>query len=74
VAILFGREAALNAGPPRALFVPFRHGFPDDPPNQPGRLLNILGQALNLFEIADRGQHTWATYREPGRDAVSGLT
>ncbi len=55
VAIQFGREAAADARPPRALFVPFRYGFPADPANEAGRLRAIIEAALSLLESgADR--------------------
>jgi hypothetical protein len=37
-------------GPPRALFVPFKHGYPLDAPNDPQRQLAVIDAALNLFE------------------------
>jgi hypothetical protein len=53
VAIQFSREAAADARPPRALFAPFRYGFPADPANQPGRLLSMMEAALALLESAE---------------------
>lgn len=50
VAIQFSREAAADARPPRALFAPFRYGFPADPANEPGRLLAVMGAAVALLE------------------------
>jgi hypothetical protein len=50
VAIQFMREAATGARPPRALFVPFRYGFPADPANEPGRLLRMMEAALPLLQ------------------------
>jgi D-proline reductase (dithiol) PrdB len=46
------REAAEGVRPPRALFVPFPHGYPLDAPDQPSRQLAVLGRALDLFEDA----------------------
>jgi len=54
VAIRFKRKAAETL-PPRALLAQFRHGFPDDPPNDPGRLLSMMEAALSLLEDADNG-------------------
>jgi hypothetical protein len=36
--------------PPRALCVPFRHGFPLDSPNEPPKQRAVLAAALSLFE------------------------
>jgi len=36
--------------PPRALFVPFRHGYPLDSPNDPKKQHAVLAAALGLFE------------------------
>jgi len=38
--------------PPRALVVPFRHGYPLDSPNQPGKQRAVLKAALSL--LADK--------------------
>ena len=53
-AMQFMREAAVDARPPRAVYVPFRYGFPADPANEPGRLLRMMEAALSLLE-SDRG-------------------
>ena len=44
------REAAVRLRPPRALFVPFRHGYPLDAPNDPQRQHAVIEAALKLFE------------------------
>jgi hypothetical protein len=44
------REVAERVGPPRALFVPFRHGYPLDRPNDPRRQHAVLEAALHLLE------------------------
>jgi len=49
VAVLFQREAAEQAGPPRALLTRYRYGFPDDPPDDPGRLRRVISAALHLL-------------------------
>jgi hypothetical protein len=36
--------------PPRALCVPFRHGYPLDSPNDPQRQHAVLAAALGLLE------------------------
>jgi hypothetical protein len=50
VVIQLLREVAVRMGPPRALFVPFKHGYPLDAPNDPQRQLAVIDAALNLFE------------------------
>jgi hypothetical protein len=39
--------------PPRALIVPFRHGYPLDVPNDPPRQHAVLEACLRLLEAAD---------------------
>jgi hypothetical protein len=36
--------------PPRALFVPFRHGYPLDAPSDPSRQIAVLEAALAMLE------------------------
>lgn len=50
VAIQLLREAAERVRPPRALLVPFRHGYPLDRPNDPARQRFVLESALRLAE------------------------
>jgi hypothetical protein len=50
VAIQLLREVAERVRPPRALFVPFRHGYPLDRPNDPARQHAVLEAALRLLE------------------------
>jgi hypothetical protein len=54
VAIRFKRVATETL-PPRALLAQFRHGFPNDPANDPGRLLSMMESALRLLEDAETG-------------------
>jgi hypothetical protein len=44
------REVAEKVRPPRALFVPFRHGYPLDAPGDPARQHGVLEAALKLLE------------------------
>ncbi len=44
------RHVAERVRPPRALFVPFRHGFPLDSPEAPELQHAVLEAALRLFE------------------------
>ena len=50
VVIQLLREAAEHVRPPRALFVPFRHGYPLDAPHAPGRQMAVIEAALRLLE------------------------
>ena len=53
VAIQLLRNVARRVRPPRALFVPFRHGYPLDAPLDPARQHAVIEAALRLFEISD---------------------
>lgn len=50
VALQLLREVALRVQPPRALFVPFRHGYPLDAPGMPERQHAVIEAALQLLE------------------------
>lgn len=50
VAIQLLRHVAERVRPPRALLVPFRHGYPLDRPGQPDRQLAVLEAALALLD------------------------
>jgi len=39
--------------PPRALFVPFRHGYPLDSPNDPEKQRAVIAAALDLLANPD---------------------
>ncbi len=47
------REVVERVHPPRALLLPFRHGFPLDQPNNPPRQQAVLEAALQLLEDPD---------------------
>ena len=53
VAIQLLRLAAEKVKPPRALYVPFRHGYPLDSPGAPAKQRAVLGAALGLLEDQD---------------------
>ena len=53
VAIQLLRDVAQRVGPPRALFVPFRHGYPLDVPSQPARQHAVIEAALRLLELGE---------------------
>lgn len=44
------RVVAERVQPPRALFVPFSHGYPLDAPGDPERQREVLDAALSLLE------------------------
>ncbi len=50
VAIQLLREVAERVRPPRALFVPFRHGYPLGEPGNPQRQRAVLEAALSMLE------------------------
>ena len=53
VAIQLLRNVAKRVRPPRALFVPFRHGYPLDSPLDPARQHAVIEAALRVLEISD---------------------
>ena len=53
VVIQLLRLATEKVKPPRALAVPFPHGYPLDSPNEPAKQRAVLAAALSLLE--DRG-------------------
>jgi hypothetical protein len=50
VALQLLRRVAEKVRPPRALWVPFRHGYPLDTPNDPQRQSAVLEAALQVLE------------------------
>ncbi len=50
VAIQLLRRAAEKVQPPRALCVPFRHGYPLDAPGDPQRQVAVIEAALRVLE------------------------
>jgi hypothetical protein len=57
------REVARPVRPPRALFVPFRHGYPLDRPGDPTRQHAVLEAALRLLEDATLRPPVLVDYR-----------
>jgi hypothetical protein len=53
VALQLLREIAEAVRPPRALFVPFPHGYPLGQPDDPPRQRAVLEAALRLLEQPD---------------------
>jgi hypothetical protein len=52
VILLLLREVGEAVRPPRALWVPFPHGYPLDRPDDPPRQTAVLEAALRLLETA----------------------
>ena len=50
VALQLLRRVAEKVRPPRALWVPFRHGYPLDTPDDPQRQTAVLEAALQVLE------------------------
>ncbi len=50
VAVQLLRRVAEKVQPPRALWVPFRHGYPLDAPDEPQRQLAVIEAALRVLE------------------------
>jgi hypothetical protein len=50
VAIQLLRDIAVRVRPPRALLVPFRHGYPLDRPGDPTRQHAVVEAALELLQ------------------------
>ncbi len=50
VAIQLLRAVAERVRPPRALFVPFRHGYPLDAPDEAARQHAVLEAAFRMIE------------------------
>jgi hypothetical protein len=65
VAIQLLREVAEKVRPPRALFVPFRHGYPLDAPNDPARQHAVIEAALCLLEDPALRPPVLVDYRPP---------
>jgi hypothetical protein len=53
VAIQLLRYVARRVRPPRALLVPFRHGYPLDAPGDPARQHRVIEAALRMLEDPD---------------------
>ena len=68
VAIQLLRHVAERVRPPRALIVPFRHGYPLDAPGVPARQAAVIEAALRLFEVPDARPPLLADLRVESRD------
>jgi hypothetical protein len=72
VTIQLLRAVAERMRPPRALFVPFRHGYPLDAPDQPQRQLRVIEAALRMLESPVARPPVLVDF-DPRTDASSGI-
>jgi hypothetical protein len=59
------RVAAEKVGPPRALLVPFLHGYPLDSPDEPEKQHQVIEAALQMLERTDRQPPVLEEYLKP---------
>lgn len=64
VAIQLLREVAVAVRPPRALLVPFPHGYPLGEPKRPARQRAVVEAALSVLEQAAPPPPVLVEYRE----------
>jgi hypothetical protein len=69
LAIQLLRVVAERVHPPRALVVPFRHGYPLGTPNEPDGQHAVLEAALCLLEASSLTPPTLIDYEEPPKSA-----
>ena len=65
VAIQLLRNVAKRVQPPRALFVPFRHGYPLDAPLNSARQHAVIEAALRLLEDPHLRPPVLVDYEQP---------
>ena len=70
VALILLREVAEKVRPPRALSVPFRHGYPLDAPGDPARQRTVLEAALSLLERTEPQPPVLADF-DPGASVAT---
>ena len=61
----FMKDIALKVGPPRALLVPYPHGFALGRPLDAAGQIKVLKAALSLLERKDLNPPHLETYMEP---------
>jgi hypothetical protein len=67
VVIQLLREVPERVRPPRALFVPFKHGYPLDRPGNPARQRAVIEAALRLLEDITLAPPILVDYRLPAK-------
>ncbi len=65
VVIQLLREVAEKVRPPRALFVPFKHGYPLGKPNDAGKQTTVLDAALRMLEDSGLSAPALVDFAEP---------
>ena len=65
VALQLLRVVAERVRPPRALFIPFRHGYPLGAPHDPARQHAVLEAALRMLEDPALTPPLLVDYAEP---------
>ena len=65
VAIQLLRNVAKRVRPPRALFAPFRHGYPLDVPLNSAKQHAVIEAALRLLEDPDLRPPALVDYEQP---------
>lgn len=65
------RMATEKVRPPRALYVPFLHGYPLHAPGEPERQRRVIEAALRLLEDGSLEPPVLADYH-PDKEAVQG--
>lgn len=68
IAIVLLREIAERVRPPRALCVPFRHGYPLDTPGDAARQIAVIDAALRLLEERSATPPLLVNYVPPSTD------
>ena len=64
VALQLLREVAEAVRPPRALLVPYPHGYPLGRPGEPETQHRVIDAALSLFETEGLGAGALSEYQE----------
>jgi hypothetical protein len=65
VAIQLLRAVAERVRPPRALFVPFRHGYPLDAPLERSRQHSVIEAALRMLEDREMESPVLVDFERP---------
>ncbi|MDZ4863523.1 MAG: hypothetical protein SGJ01_08775 [Gemmatimonadota bacterium] len=68
VAIQLLREVAERVGPPRALLVPFRHGYPLGRPNDPLGQSDVIEAAFAMLDAVSPSGPLLKDYVPPASD------
>jgi hypothetical protein len=74
VAISLLRPVVERVRPPRALFVPFPHGYPLGRPNDPAGQLGVIEAALTLLEDGSLGPPALVDFASVGKSLKGGFS